>query len=134
MRISLLEENLWDHLRRGAESLSHPEVTDDYEKMVFFRHMTAAYDSQKQALCTHTRPLQSQHGVGWWHEVPPVAEELLSIDSIWERESHFSLKVLSLIDEPFSTGRLHICEHMDGTNWTWHVNLRKQVGIKFMGS
>lgn len=64
-RISLLEEKLRDHCRKGAERLSHPEVMDDYKKMVFFGHMTVAYDSHMQALCTHTRLLESQHGVGW---------------------------------------------------------------------
>lgn len=45
------------------------------------------------------KPEQSQHGEGSGHEVLPLAEGMLAINSFWNRESMFKISV-SLVSQP----------------------------------
>lgn len=38
------------------------------------------------------------------HRVPPLTEDLLEIESSWESESQFSLRVFLLVSKPHSSG------------------------------
>lgn len=46
--------------------------------------------------------------MGGPHKVLHLAEVLLASHSCWERESQFSLKVYTLVRQPYSSGRPHL--------------------------
>lgn len=44
------------------------------------------------------------------YEVPPLAEELLTIDSCWEKKHQLSLKAWLLVGQPYFSRLTHIQE------------------------
>lgn len=72
------------------------QVANDNKKTVFQKQLGSCKYKLREVktLCTRhliSNNMKSQHGKEGWHEVPPLAEELLSIDSFWNKESQFVL-------------------------------------------
>lgn len=51
------------------------------------------------------------------------------INSCWERESQFCLRILSLVSQSCSSGRPRIKEYLSSTDWSWFQSKKTEIWL-----
>lgn len=98
------------------------KLVEDYDETTFTWHSLGVTTTNTQHCDSIGKTYVSQARQsfsiekGCSHEVLLLAEELLLIDSFWEKE--FCLRLWPLVGIPYSNGRLHIQKHV-----------RSQIGL-----
>lgn len=96
--------------------------------------MAVATHELTEAVGTHIRPTRASwlKIPGWKQggsvanpEAPPLALELLGVDSSWGEKSHFSLAIFVIGSFPCPRGLPHAHVHTDSTNWIQWIRVNE---------
>lgn len=102
---------VWSQFSRTSQ------VSKRSDRPLFSGHSRNLHIWSHNDLITCTKSVQGEAnqvpGVQWG---PPPVEELLAIDSLWERKSQISLRVWPLVFGLWSNRKPHIQEYMNSTN------------------
>lgn len=101
-------QKLRDHLARGDDKIIRARLAGERgpdQNAVFWTCQNCCTRELKTVVAAYIIPKgdqASQYSNGRSSVTPMVIAELLTVASFWERESHFSLKGVTLVDQPHS--------------------------------